>query len=66
MKKNVSKTDMIIRLVMAVVLFVVAIILGGFWWLLLIPAVAMVMTGVRRRCGFYAMVGLSTCKLEEE
>ena len=66
MKKNVSKADMIVRLVMAITLLVVAIIFGGYWWLLLLPAVAMVLTGVRRRCGFYAMFGLSTCKLEEK
>ena len=60
MKKNVGKTDQIIRIVLAVVLFSLFFLLdgGARWWGLLglVPLV----TALAGSCPLYALFGIST------
>lgn len=65
MKKNVGTLDTIIRLLIAVligVLYLFDIISGTSAVILLIIALAMLVTGLVGWCGFYSLLGISTCK----
>lgn len=62
MKQNVGDMDRIIRFALGALL----IAIGYFqmmWWLVIV-GVVVVLTGVFRRCGAYALFGVSTCKVE--
>ncbi len=61
MKRNVGKTDQIIRYAIGAVLVVVAIV-TQIWWLL-IPAALAILTGALGRCGLYKLIGVNTCKI---
>lgn len=61
MKKNVGKVDKIVRLVLGGV-FLVLSPLVSYWFL--IPAALMVGTALLGTCGIYALLGISTCKVE--
>ena len=65
MNKNVSNTDRIIRLVIAVVAAVLAFTVtspGTVWGIILIiVAIAMVVTAAIGWCPIYRVFGLSTC-----
>jgi uncharacterized membrane protein len=63
MKKNVGKTDKIIRIVVGL-LFIVAAILWSWW--LMIPAVISIATAIMGTCGLYSLFGINTCKLKNK
>ncbi len=65
MKKNVGNTDKLIRLVIALViavLYFAGLISGTLAIVLLIVALAMIVTSLLGFCGLYAILGFSTCK----
>jgi len=62
MKKNVGKTDKIIRYTIAAVLTLVAV-LTQTWWLLII-ALAAAVTAFVGFCGLYRVFGIGTCPIE--
>ncbi|MBW6492458.1 MAG: DUF2892 domain-containing protein [Lentimicrobium sp.] len=65
MKKNMSNTDKLIRLVIALliaILFFLDVITGTLAIVLGIVAVALVITSLLNFCGVYAILGISTCK----
>ncbi|MCB0632884.1 MAG: DUF2892 domain-containing protein [Saprospiraceae bacterium] len=70
MKKNVGKTDKIIRLVVAALIAIllatgtiaVASVLGT---ILAIVAVIFLFTALVNWCAIYALIGASTCPVEE-
>lgn len=64
LKKNVGKTDQIIRYILAAVLIVLAIVLPLYW--LLIPAAIALFTAIFSFCGLYKLFGMNTCKIETE
>ena len=58
MVKNVGKTDMIIRIALAVIIGAVGIYFSSWWGLLaLIP----LLTGIFGLCPLYMLFGLRTC-----
>ncbi|MFK5883191.1 MAG: DUF2892 domain-containing protein [Candidatus Izemoplasma sp.] len=63
MKKNVGNTDAYIRYALGFILVVLAFVYS-LW--LLIPAVIMIITGYRRVCHIYSMLGKSTCGLSSK
>ncbi len=59
MKKNVGKTDQIVRIVLAVVIFVLGIIFKSWWGLLgLVPLI----TGLVQYCPVFTLLKISTLK----
>ena len=63
MKKNVSKVDMIIRLVIGIVIIIVGILTGSWWGLIgLIP----VITALMKWCPLYTVCGKSSSKMKEK
>lgn len=61
MKTNVGKTDMIIRIILAVVIFALGFIYKSWWGLVgLIP----LLTAIVRFCPAYWPFGISTGKKE--
>jgi hypothetical protein len=68
MKKNMGKTDRIIRLILAamvVVLFFTNVISGMLGIILLVGAGALVLTFFVSFCGLYVPFGINTCKMKE-
>lgn len=63
MKKNVGKTDKVIRIIIGV-LFIVAAYLWTWW--LLIPAFISIVTAFTGFCALYSLFGINTCKLENK
>ena len=62
MKKNIGKTDMIIRLIVGIIIIIVGIVIGSCWGLIgLIP----IITAVTKRCPPYSILGISTHKTKE-
>lgn len=69
MKKNVGKTDAIIRYVLGVVLIILAFVLESnspWYFLLLLPALVSIVTGYLGTCGLYSLFGINTCKIKEQ
>ncbi len=69
MKKNMSVTDRSVRLLVAAViavLFFTKIITGVLAIVLLVLAGIFVLTSVVRFCPLYALVGISTCPVNEK
>ncbi len=64
LKKNVGKTDKIIRISLGVVLIVLAIVLNT-WWLFIL-AVAALATAFVGFCGLYRVFGINTCKIDRK
>ncbi len=61
MKKNVGKTDKIIRIILGVLIGAAGIYFSTWWGLIgLIP----LLTGIFGTCGLYSLFGMSTCKVE--
>jgi len=58
MKKNVGKTDKVIRLVLGVIIAAAGIYFKSWWGLLAIVPVA---TALINFCPIYRIFGLSTC-----
>lgn len=69
MKKNVGKTDAMIRYVIGIVLIILAFVLESnspWYFFLLLPALISIVTGYLGTCGLYAIFGINTCKIKEE
>ncbi len=65
MKKNLGKTDRIVRLVLAlilVILLVANVISGTLGWILGILAVIFLVTSAVSFCPLYYVLGMSTCE----
>lgn len=65
MTPNVGSADRIIRIVLgiiAAVLPLTGVVSGTLGTVLYVTAAALVLTGVFRFCGLYALFGMSTCK----
>ena len=62
-KKNLGRTDRIIRFVLGCIGLVFSFV-TGIWWIGLI-AISIFGTGFIGWCGTYAIFGLSSCKLKE-
>jgi hypothetical protein len=65
MKTNVGTEDMIVRILIALVLFSLAVFLEGNarWWAL--AGFVPLLTGALRFCPLYTIFGLSTCPLRK-
>ena len=59
MKKNVGKTDMIVRVVIAIVIIVLGIVYKSWWGLLAVLPLIGVVTG---NCLLYNLLGVNTGK----
>jgi hypothetical protein len=65
MKLNESNTDRIIRVVLALVFFVLAFTLkGALVWLMGLLGVVMLVTAIVGFCPIYALFGISTCSVK--
>ena len=65
MKKNMSSTDRIVRIIIALVLgglFFANIITGTLGYIALAIAIVFLGTSLMGWCGLYAIFGISTCK----
>ncbi len=63
MRCNVGTTDRVLRIVLGLVIIVAGLYFQSWWGLIgLIP----LLTGVLRLCPLYSVLGLSTCKTEEQ
>ncbi|MFO8235644.1 MAG: DUF2892 domain-containing protein [Bacteroidales bacterium] len=61
MKKNVGKTDTIIRILLAVIIGAIGVYYQSWWGLLgLIP----LLTGIFKVCLLYSVFGINTCPVE--
>lgn len=65
-KKNVGKTDALIRYGIGVALIIAGFYTKDFLWLFLILAVISIGTGYFKTCGIYSVFGLNTCEVKEE
>jgi hypothetical protein len=68
MKKNMSNTDRIIRIVLALVLgalYFTNTVTGTIGLVLVVLAVVFLATSVIRFCPLYALFGLNTCPVNE-
>ncbi|GAO29645.1 YgaP family membrane protein [Geofilum rubicundum] len=64
MKKNVGMTDRAVRIVIAailVILYFSGVVTGTAGMTLLIVAAILLITGLFRICGLYALLGINTC-----
>jgi hypothetical protein len=69
MKKNVGTTDKIIRLLIAVLLFVLyftGVVTGGLGIGALVVAGVLVATSLISFCGLYALIGISSCPVKRK
>ncbi len=63
MKCNVGKTDRIIRLFAGLLILGIGIYYGSWWGLIgFLP----ILTAVISWCSLYALIGISTCREDEE
>ncbi|MFK7901122.1 MAG: DUF2892 domain-containing protein [Cyclobacteriaceae bacterium] len=68
MKKNMSKTDSIIRILIAVVigaLYYMGVISGTLAIILLVVSVVFVLTSVISFCPLYRIFGIKTCSVKK-
>jgi Protein of unknown function (DUF2892) len=68
MKKNVGSTDKIIRILLAIVfaaLFFTGTVTGVLGYVLLALGAIFVLTSLVGFCPIYAVLGMSTCPLEQ-
>lgn len=62
MKKNVGSLDQIIRVIIAIVIFVIGYVNHSWWGLLgLLPLI----TALVGFCPLYAILGIKTCKVKQ-
>lgn len=62
MKKNVGKTDKLVRIVLGIVLLSLLFIIQSGWrWIGLLGVVALI-TGLIGSCPLYSLIGLNTDK----
>jgi len=63
MKKNIGKTDKIIRIILGLAIGVVGVYFQSWWGLLgLIPLI----TAFTGMCGLYIPFGINTCSVKTE
>ncbi|NDP19768.1 MAG: DUF2892 domain-containing protein [Paludibacter sp.] len=68
MKKNLSSTDKLIRLLIAIIiiaLFYSEVLTGTIGIIALVLALVLAITSLVSFCPIYALLGISTCKKEE-
>jgi hypothetical protein len=61
---NIGKPDRIIRVIIAILLFIISIFISG--WLriaLVIIGIISLITAITRFCGLYKILGINTCKM---
>ena len=69
MKRNVGKTDKIIRIIIAIVLvalYFTKVVTGTLGIIFLIVAGISLVTALINFCGLYALFGFSSCPLKKE
>jgi hypothetical protein len=69
MKKNIGKKDKMIRLVIALVLALLVyfnVLVAPYVWPALIIAAILAVTSALNFCGLYALLGKSTCEIENK
>ncbi len=67
MKKNVGKTDKIIRIVIAIILvalYFTNVVNGTLGIIFLVAAGVSVATALINFCGLYTILGINTCKIK--
>ncbi len=66
--KNIGSVDRVVRMLIAVLLFLTAFFFayGVLQIVLYILAIAMVVTSLVRFCGLYTLLGVTTCPLDEK
>jgi len=62
MKKNIGKTDKLVRIGAVVIFAVLGYTVSGWFY---IPAVLLLVTVLTNFCGLYALLGMRTCPIEE-
>lgn len=68
MKKNVGRTDIIIRILIAIVIGVLVfthVITGTLAIILGIVAIALLLTSLFGFCGLYTLIGINTCRVKQ-
>lgn len=68
MKKNIGKTDKMIRLIVAAILIILSlsgVTSGIVDIIVIVVAVILVATSLTGMCGLYTLFGIRTCPLEE-
>ncbi len=58
MKANVGSTDRLLRLIAGVIILALGVYYQSFWGVL---GLVLILTGVMRFCGLYALLGKNTC-----
>lgn len=69
MKRNVGRTDIIIRIILAILIGVLAfthVITGTLAIVLGIVAIVLLLTSLFGFCGLYAILGIKTCPIKNE
>jgi hypothetical protein len=69
MKKNVSKTDAVVRSIIAIIialLFYQRIITGAVGIALLVISGVFLLTSIFKVCPLYSIIGFSSCPYEDE
>jgi hypothetical protein len=62
MKKNVGRTDRIIRITLGILLFPLLFLRSTLYKLIGIASIPLIVTGLTQRCGAYALMGMDTCE----
>jgi heme/copper-type cytochrome/quinol oxidase subunit 4 len=65
MKKNIGKSDKMIRVILALILAALdffEIVKGGFSWVLSVIAIVLLVTAFINFCPVYTLFGMNTCK----
>jgi hypothetical protein len=61
---NIGKTDQIVRIIVAIILFLISILISGWVRILLVVfAIILLITTLTRFCGLYKILGINTCKM---
>lgn len=63
MKKNVGKTDKIIRIIIALVIAGLGVYFKSWWGLLALLPLVTAITGF---CGIYTLLGINTCPVKQK
>lgn len=63
MKKNIGKTDRIIRLILGIVIIALGVIYKSWWGIL---GVVSIFTAVTSFCGLYTLLGINTCRIDKK
>ena len=62
---NIGRTDQIVRIIVAIILFLISILISGWVRILLVVvAIMLLITTITRFCGLYKILGIDTCKFK--